>query len=1182
METADATDRTTRSNAGAEATFRKPLVIAFDKGYAPLTLLDIDGNPTGIFVDFWRLWSQKTGKGITFITGNWNSTLINLKNSKADIHSGLFYSDSRAKWIRFSQPFYGVGSHLFCKAGSNRIDLRGDLAGIKIGATSGSFQEEYLHKKYPGAEVVPFPNRERMIRAVLEMEIDCLLAEGPSTAANLNRLGLTGQFKTSRLLFQKTFHAGVLKENAALLLLIDKGFDTISDMELAAIEKRWLPDSNQQYYRTPTGKIRLTDKEKAWLARHPSIRVGFPSNFPPLFFKEAAVIKGINPDHLSLISTYSGLNFDPIIIPAKKLDDYLQSARIDMSVAFDIPERKNYALNTLAGMHMNMVVIGRNDMQVISGLAALNGEKIAVVRGIRIYNRVLKDYPDIKIYQTDTYAEALAAVVSEKADAILGGMVMFGHLLHRYPTLKILGPAGIPAEPYMYTVRKDYPELVSIMNKAITKIPREETDAIVQKWFKVQIDLKKNWATILTWVGGVGLASVVVIGIFLFSNRKLSREIIERRKVEAALKESEEKYRLIIDNQKDMVVKFDPDGRLQFVSPSYCATFGKTQEQLLGKKFMPLIHVDDREIVAEALARAFKPPYFAQVEERALTQAGWRWQEWQNVAILNKDNKVEAIVASGRNVDERKKAEAALVKSEQQFQELFTSINDLIYTLDLKGQFISVNPAILEAFGYEYAELIGRKVSDFMAPELAATFESDYLETLQLQGYHEGIAIYFTKNGEKIFIENKSAFVWPADGDPFISGIGRDVTEKILSERSVAKLQQQVAQSQKLESIGTLTGGIAHDFNNIQAIIAGNTELALKDVPEWNPAYACLEEIKTASLRATKIVKQLLNFSRKTDSKLQPIEIALIVKSALKFLRSTIPTTIDIQHEIQAANETMLADPAQINQIMMNLCINASHAMEQTGGKITIKLEKVMVDDTATKDYPALKSGKHAKLTVSDTGPGIDPEIIDRIFDPYFTTKEVGKGSGMGLTVAHGIVKNHNGVISVESEPGKGTVFEVLFPLTEAEAEQVTGEPEEVPTGNGNILFVDDEASLVKMVKRSLELQGHRVETKSDPAEALELFRSKPDWFDLIITDMTMPNMTGDRFAIEILSIRPDIPIILCSGFSEKIDAEKAKALGIRKYIEKPLDMFDFVASIRKVLDAGRSETEIPLEAGMS
>lgn len=391
--------------------------------------------------------------------------------------------------------------------------------------------------------------------------------------------------------------------------------------------------------------------------------------------------------------------------------------------------------------------------------------------------------------------------------------------------------------------------------------------------------------------------------------------------------------------------------------------------------------------------------------------------------------------------------------------------------------------------------------------------------------------------------------------------------DKELTIKELKDAQEQLQQSQKMESIGTLAGGIAHDFNNILGIIVGNTELALDDVPEWNPAHANLEEIKTASLRAAGIVKQLLNFSRRTDMELKPIGAISVIKDALKFLRSTIPTTIEIRKHLPDTDVAIFADPTQINQVMMNLCINASQAMEQTGGNLTVNVEEVILDDNSARDYPDLRSGKHVKVTVSDTGSGIDPEIIGRIFDPYFTTKEVGKGSGMGLAVVHGIVKNYNGAISVASESGKGATFTILFPVATEKPVMEVKTPAEIPRGNETILFVDDEKSIVNVARKVLERLGYKVESKLNPVEALEQFQSKPDQFDLVITDMTMPQMTGVILSEKIMEIRPDIPVIICTGHSALIDKERAKRLGIAAYIMKPIIMTEIAKTIRKVLD---------------
>ncbi len=406
-------------------------------------------------------------------------------------------------------------------------------------------------------------------------------------------------------------------------------------------------------------------------------------------------------------------------------------------------------------------------------------------------------------------------------------------------------------------------------------------------------------------------------------------------------------------------------------------------------------------------------------------------------------------------------------------------------------------------------------------------------------------------------------FAFPMRND---SGKVTGVVEHVSDITERKRLEAQLQQSHKMEAIGTLTGGIAHDFNNILGIILGNLELALDDVPEWNRAKFNLEEIRTASLRAKDVVRQLLSFARKTGLEKKPTNIVPIVKESLKLLRSSLPTSIEIFQNITKDVDTILADPTQINQVLINLCTNADHAMPD-GGMLEVSLKNVELDEDTATQYPDLDPGRYVNLTVSDTGQGINPEFKDRIFDPYFTTKEVGKGTGMGLSVVHGIVKSHRGAISVDSEFGRGTAFSIFFPVVEEEAVIETDTIEELPTGSERILFVDDEESMVYIGRNRLERFGYKIEAKTSPVEALELFRNNADQFDLVITDMTMPQMTGVQLAQKLLEIRPDIPIIICTGFSAKVDGEKAKKIGIRQYIEKPLNRSDLAKLVRKVLD---------------
>ncbi len=508
-----------------------------------------------------------------------------------------------------------------------------------------------------------------------------------------------------------------------------------------------------------------------------------------------------------------------------------------------------------------------------------------------------------------------------------------------------------------------------------------------------------------------------------------------------------------------------------------------------------------------------------------------------------------------------------LRESEERFRNVYDTAPLAFVVWDINARVIDWNKKAEALFGWAREEVIDNNFFDFLIPEKDRPRVKDVVNIL-LKGELQSHSINdnLTKDGRIITCEWNNSPLHDNDGNIIGAiSLGLDITERKQVEEEKYKLQTQLQQAHKMEAIGTLAGGIAHDFNNIVGIILGNTELAIDDVPEGNPAQLNLKEVRTASLRAKDVVRQLLSFARKTKLEKKPANIIPIIKESLKFLRSSIPTSIEIRQNIAKDVDTILADPTQINQILINLCANSHHSMPD-GGVIVITLKNIELDEDTSDQCSKLNPGRYVNLAVSDTGHGISQEKIDRIFDPYFTTKEVGKGTGMGLAVVHGIVKGHNGLITVESELGKGTTFSIFFPVVEREVVVEAETDEKLPTGSERILFIDDEESLVKIGHQRLEWLGYKVEATISPIEALKLFRSQPDQFDLVITDLTMPKMTGDKLVKEILNIRSDIPIILCTGFSEKIDEKKSKAIGASGYLEKPHNKRDLAKIVRKVL----------------
>ena len=382
------------------------------------------------------------------------------------------------------------------------------------------------------------------------------------------------------------------------------------------------------------------------------------------------------------------------------------------------------------------------------------------------------------------------------------------------------------------------------------------------------------------------------------------------------------------------------------------------------------------------------------------------------------------------------------------------------------------------------------------------------------------------------------------------------------------QLENQLRQSQKMEAIGTLAGGIAHDFNNVLSIILGNAELALADMSNEHTAHRNLERILTASLRARNMIRQLLSFSRKEESGRKPLRLNSVITESLKLMRASLPTNISIQRDICETGCNTIADPTQIHQIMLNLCTNAAHAMEPNGGVLTVRLESVTLNENTAADANGLAPGNYARLVVADTGHGIEKDIIDRIFDPYFTTKAPGKGTGMGLSVVHGIIKASGGAIRAFSRPGRLTEFHLYLPVVDTviAAEPTIFDQQHLQGGHEHILLVDDEEMLVDMMRQVLEQLGYTVSAHTDSNAALKTFLACPQAYNLLITDMTMPGMTGTGLAKAVKAVRSNLPIILCTGFNEQISKENAQSLGIQALIMKPVGMQQLAETIRKVL----------------
>ena len=533
-----------------------------------------------------------------------------------------------------------------------------------------------------------------------------------------------------------------------------------------------------------------------------------------------------------------------------------------------------------------------------------------------------------------------------------------------------------------------------------------------------------------------------------------------------------------------------------------------------------------------------------------------RWLFFTAAVLRNMDGDIIGAVETLQDFTARKRAEQALRESEETYRLLVEIANDAIFIL--QDEYITFqNPRTVELLGYAEAELKRLPFHDLIDPEDRNQVQQRFERILS--GEKPSPAYTFRiihKSGRPVSVQmNATSITW--QGGPATLNFLRDVTAQQL-------IEDQLRHAQKLEAIGTLAGGIAHDFNNILSAILGYSELALADLPPGDPIRYKLESIHKSGERARDLVAQILAFSRKDEPVMIPVALHVIVKDALKILRPAIPATIDIKTTI-APGSDVLGDPSQLHRIIMNLCTNAYQEMMENGGTLSISLSTTVVD--AQSAIQPIAPGRYALLTVADTGGGIAPENLNRIFDPYFTTKERGKGTGLGLAAVHGIVKSHGGAIHVDSRLGAGTRFDIYLPLTQEKTESQADTQSPMPKGHEHILLVDDEPDILDIEKEMLAHLGYTITTQGSAADALTLFTAQPQAFDLVITDMAMPSMGGDRLAGELKKIRSDIPIILCTGFNALMSQEKADAMGIRGFLMKPVKITDLATMVRRLLD---------------
>ncbi|RJR36063.1 MAG: response regulator [Deltaproteobacteria bacterium] len=641
----------------------------------------------------------------------------------------------------------------------------------------------------------------------------------------------------------------------------------------------------------------------------------------------------------------------------------------------------------------------------------------------------------------------------------------------------------------------------------------------------------------------------------------------ERQRAERSLAVQFQFLQLLMDTIPSPIFYKDVNGVYLGCNQALAEFLGRPKEEIIGKTVFDTYPQELAEKYYQMDQALFQNPG-PQIYESPMVRADGAIRDfiYTKATFIDVSGKVAGLIGVMTDITERKRAEAALIRAKEEWELTFNSVPHLIAILDPQHRIIRINQTMAAKLGIAPEEAVGRKCHELV-------HKTNFPHQLCP---HAQVLADSREHTEEILEENLGGY-FLVNASPLRNGqgnllgsvhIARDITEHKQAQEAKQKLEAQLRQAQKMEAIGTLAGGIAHDFNNILSAIIGYGEMIQMFHQSENPEVRRdVDEILKAAFRAKDLVQQILTFSRRVDQNRKPIPLQMIIKESVKFLRASLPSTIEISQFLDPHVGPVLADPTQMQQVVMNLCTNAAHAMREKGGVLEVGLGQVVVDAGSGEELLKLTPGPYALITVKDTGHGISPVFLERIFDPYFSTKEMGEGTGLGLSVVEGIIQSHGGAVRVESQLNVGTVFHVFIPMVErSETSLPTETPGPIPTGHGRVLFVDDEPALADLGQEVLRNLGYEVEALTSSMAALERFLQHPRKYDLAILDLTMPQITGVELARKLLQSRPNLPIILSSGFADKIHQEDLMEMGIREFISKPWNVHILAETIKKAL----------------
>jgi len=1166
-------------SSSGSAIARTALHSAAEPDYFPLSFKNSQGQADGLAVELLHAATRAMEQDINFNVRPWNEIKQELANNQLDVLPLVGRTPEREKQFDFTVPYLSLYGAIVVRKDDNHIYNNYDLRHHRVGVMTGDVADEYMRREDFTQSLVTTQNYTEALRLLSNGQIDAVVVQQLVAQQLIKKLGLDNIEIRSKITdFRQDFCFAVTEGDKELLAMLNEGLSRIvTNGTFSQLREKWLGSFNLDKFKFSPPQYHLTDTEIQWIKKHPEVSLAGKTNQLPYgTFDENGTYIGVIADHLKLIEKKTGLKFKPVpisnwnelqTITAEGKTSVIPSDSTDTLLSQNFNSVKSYKQDPI-------VIIMSSEQNYVEHLREIKDQKIAIIKDHNFSSDdILFQYPDFKFIEVKNIQQGLEGVSQGRFDALLSTIALASYHIAdmELHNIKVVGKTSIVIDQTLF-ISKNQPILHSIIDKTLKAISQDETQSIMQSWIKNRYVEKTDYTIVIM----VGSGLLLILAIILIWNRRLHQEIVIRYETEEALKKSEERYRSLIDTSPDWVWEVNANGVYTYASPKVYELLGYRPDEVIGATPFDLMTEADASRVATSFAEIVtnKRPFQNLMNTNLHKNGDIVVLETSGVPILSKEGELLGYRGVDRDITQRQSNEQELRVQRDFTNTIIESAGNTIAVLDLNGRFVHFNHAAEKLTGFKKEDIIGKTAWETVIPEKQQSGVKNVFQNLRkgktdIAGEYENE--WLTSDGGRRLLHWHNSVLYDQAGKvSHIVAMGYDITEAKSAEKEHQRIQNELQQAQKMESLGLLTGGIAHDFNNLLGIINGFAQLTLDQYVNNNEEKPAeyIRHILQAGDRSARLIAQMLAFTRKDSTENIPLNLAPQLEEDIKMLRSTLPSTIKIKTEIEAELPPILINPSQLHQILMNLAINARDAMNDIG-ELGIKLNWVRNLDTRSSISHKPVKGDWIELCISDTGSGINEDIINNIFNPFFTTKEVGKGSGMGLAVVYRIIENLGGHILLDTKKDKGTNLCILFaPLLEKNSQFSDSEQEHSSTTKGNgseILVVDDEVILAEYMSKLLEMNNYKPYSMTDSTKTLELFKQDPDRFSMLITDQTMPEMMGTELIMKLREIRPDLPVIMCSGYSNKINADEAIKLNIH-YLSKPVDPNKLLLKMNELL----------------